>query len=112
LLPALLLAPTAARWWILAAARQPAARPGGLGSSFAAGLTSRSLALAAILPLLLLGVALWFDRRALLGGLLAGLVCLAVLRLARARIGGVTGDVYGAVVELTEIALLIGMVQP
>jgi cobalamin synthase len=34
-----------------------------------------------------------------------------VLRLARARIGGVTGDVYGAVVELAEIACLFGLTQ-
>ena len=36
LLPALLLAPPLARWWILVAARQPAARAGGRGSRFAA----------------------------------------------------------------------------
>jgi adenosylcobinamide-GDP ribazoletransferase len=111
LLLALLLAPTSARWWILVAARQPAARAGGLGSSFAAALTPLTLARAAMLPLLLLGGAVWLDWRSLLGVALGGLACFFVLRLARARIGGVTGDVYGAVVELAEIACLFGLTQ-
>lgn len=110
-LPGLLLAPVFARWWILLAAQQPAARPGGLGSSFAASLTPRSLALAGILPLLLLGGSLWFDHGVLAGAVLAALAVLGVLRLARARIGGVTGDVYGAVVELAEIAFLLGLAR-
>ena len=109
--PALLLAPVSARWWILLAARQPAARESGLGRGFAAALTPSALTRAAILPLLLTAAALWFDWRSLVGLLLSGLACLLVLRLARARIGGVTGDVYGAVVELTEIAFLIGLVH-
>jgi len=107
--PALLLAPVWARWFILVAARQPAARPGGLGDSFATALTPHMLAQAVMLPVLLLGGGLWFDRRSLLGLALAALACLLVLRLARARIGGVTGDVYGAVVELTELAFLISL---
>lgn len=108
---ALLLAPMWARWLILIAARQPAARSGGLGSSFAAALTPAALARAALLPALLLAPALWLQGRVALGLLLAVLACLGVLRLARARIGGVTGDVYGAVVELAEIAFLVGMAQ-
>jgi adenosylcobinamide-GDP ribazoletransferase len=110
--PALLLAPVWARWWILIAAGRPSARPDGLGSSFAAALTDRALALAAALPVVLLAVSVWFDARSLMGAALAALACFGVLRLAQARIGGVTGDVFGAVVELTEIAFLIGMARP
>jgi len=109
--PGLLLAPVWARWWILVAARRPAARPGGLGSSFAAALTPRQLATALALPLLLLGIAAWWDWRSLAAVALSGLTCLGVLRLAQARIGGVTGDVFGAVVELTEVALLLGLAR-
>jgi adenosylcobinamide-GDP ribazoletransferase len=111
-LPALLLAPTWARWWILVAARQPVARPGGLGGSFAAALTPRVLGLAGVLPALLLLPALWLDGRSLFAVLLPALASLGVLRLARSRIGGVTGDVYGAVVEVAEIACLIGLARP
>jgi adenosylcobinamide-GDP ribazoletransferase len=108
----LVLAPVWARWWILLAARRPAARAEGLGSSFAAALTPRLMAVALMLPLVLLGIAAWFDWRSPVGVMLSGLAFLGVLQLAQARIGGITGDVLGAVVELTEIALLVGMVRP
>lgn len=108
----LVLAPVWARWWILFAARRPTARADGLGSSFAAALTPRLLGGALVLPLVLLGIVAWFDWRSLVGVVLSGLACLGVLQLAQTRIGGITGDVLGAVVELTEIALLIGMVRP
>ncbi len=108
----IVLAPVWARWWILLAARRPSARTDGLGSSFAAALTPRRLGVARVLPLVLLGIAAWFDWRSLVGVVLSGLACLGMLQLAQARIGGITGDVLGAVVELTEVALLVGMVRP
>ncbi len=108
----LLLAPVWARWWILLAARWPPARADGLGSSFATALTPRLLGYAIALPLVLLGIAVPFDWRSLVAVVLSGLTCLGVLRLAQARIGGVTGDVFGAVVELAEVVLLMGMVRP
>lgn len=100
----LVLAPVVARWLILSAARQRLARPGGLASDFAAGLTARTLLLAALLPaaLTLLG-----GPRAWLAAALAGLLTLAVLRLAQARLQGVTGDVLGLVVELAELTVLL-----
>ncbi len=39
--------------------------------------------------------------------LLAGLAGLAMIRLARARIGGYTGDILGAIEQLGEIAVLL-----
>ena len=106
-LPALFLAPLWARWLNLWAAHQPPARKGGLGSAFAAGLTPRVLMVTALLPLLLTLAAAWFDWRSLLGVALAALATFGVVRLAQARIGGVTGAVFGAVVELSETALLV-----
>ncbi len=105
--PALLLAPLWARWLILWAARQPPARKDGLGSAFAAALTPRVLVVTALLPFLLTLVAAWFDWRSMLGVALAALATFGVVRLAQARIGGVTGDVFGAVVELSETAMLV-----
>ncbi|MEM8858318.1 MAG: adenosylcobinamide-GDP ribazoletransferase, partial [Chloroflexota bacterium] len=49
-----LLAPALARFLILPAAIQPQARPGGMGSDFAASVTNNIMGLAAILPLILL----------------------------------------------------------
>lgn len=103
---ALLLAPTWARWLLLMVARQPQARPGGLGATFAAGMTATTLIVALLAPLLLLvvGGALWLSLSALM---FAALVSLGVMRMAQARLGGVTGDVLGLTVELSEIAVLL-----
>ena len=109
---ALVLAPLWARWWILSTARRPPARTDGLGSSFSAALTPRLLGYALVLPLALLGIGAWFDWRSLVAVVFSGLACLGVLQLAQARIGGITGDVLGAVVELTEVAFLVGMARP
>jgi adenosylcobinamide-GDP ribazoletransferase len=105
---ALLLAPVWARWTLLLAARQPSAREGGMGASFAKGLTpgalgmAFALALAPSLALLLLG-----DWRAPIAILAAHGAALAAILLARARLGGVTGDVFGLVVEVSELAVLL-----
>ena len=104
-LPVLLLAPTWARWLLLWVARQPLARPGGLGADFAAGLTGRTLLGALILPLLLSllfpTLRLWAALALMLG------LTWAITRMAGARLGGVTGDVYGLAVELGELAFLL-----
>jgi len=104
-LPALLLGPTWARWLLLWVARQPAARSGGLGADFAAGLTSRTLLGALILPLLLCLVFPTIQMVAAITILFG--VTWGVISMAGARLGGVTGDVYGLVVELSELAVLL-----
>ena len=108
--PALLLAPVWARWLLLVAARLPQARPGGLGASFAASLRPRLLWFALATPLLLLLVVIG-PGGAFLPALLAVAsatgVAAGIMRLATARLGGVTGDVLGLVVEASEISLLL-----
>jgi adenosylcobinamide-GDP ribazoletransferase len=104
---ALVLAPVLARWFILIAARQPSARSGGMGDSFAASLTPKIFIIAAILPFLLVAVGGWRNGQTVLAALLALLVTFAILRLARTRLGGVTGDVFGLVVEMTELMVLL-----
>ena len=101
---ALTLAPVLARWLILPVGRQPLARPGGLGSEFSLGLRSRDVYLAALLPLLLALASGW---RGLLALLLAGLAAFGALRLALTRLDGITGDVLGLVVELSELMVLL-----
>lgn len=101
----LLLAPTWARWLLLWVARQPLARPSGLGADFAAGLSSRAQGWALLLPIALF---LSFPTlHAFLALAAASGVTGFVIRIAHARLGGVTGDVYGLVVELSELAILL-----
>jgi len=46
--------------------------------------------------------------QALAGGAAAPAVAWLVFRLARARLGGMTGDVYGLLVEMSELVILTG----
>jgi len=106
--PALLLglplAAAAGRWLLLPAGMQPQARPGGMGADFAAGLSPRVLLLGALPVLVLAGLAGW---RGLAGLTAACIAALAIFRLARSRLGGLTGDVFGLTVEAAEIAVLL-----
>ncbi len=91
LLPALLLA-------------APYARPGGLGEAMAQALPRQA---AAVLVLAVAAAALALGEwRAVLAG---GAVFVLLRRAALARLGGVTGDVLGAAVELGEMAVLVAL---
>ncbi len=100
----LLLAPVVGRWLLLLAARQPNARPGGLGADFALGLQPRTLWLAGAFTLLL---ALLGGVRGVVAIALTHLLAWLIFRAARARLGGVTGDVFGLTVELSELTVLL-----
>jgi len=103
---AILLAASLARWVILLAGTQPLARPGGMGADFTSGLNKSALAWGAVIPLVLTALP---GPQGLLALAITLLAALGLLRLARARIGGVTGDVFGLLVETTEIITLIAM---
>ncbi|MBN1438829.1 MAG: adenosylcobinamide-GDP ribazoletransferase [Anaerolineales bacterium] len=100
---ALILAASLGRWCILLAGVTRPARADGMGADLHAGLKKSTLILAAPIPL---AAAVWLGVPGLLA-LGAGLaVGLAVRRIARRNLGGVTGDVFGAVVETVETAAL------
>lgn len=100
----ILLAGTLARWCILPAGLLPLARPGGMGADFSSGLRRSSIYAGALLPL---GLAIVLGTRGVLS-LLAGTGAAAlVLWLAKSRIGGVTGDVFGMIVEVVETFVLL-----
>jgi adenosylcobinamide-GDP ribazoletransferase len=101
----LLVAPAVARFGaVLLLALFPYARGEGLGRAFRDHGKARDLAAAA---LLMLGSAAILGRRALVPGLAALLVALALGGLMRRKLGGLTGDVYGAAIELSELAFLL-----
>lgn len=96
---ALLLAPLYGRWWMLPLARGRSAREQGLGAALRAELGLKRFILPALLTVTVTVLAGW---TALLALALSGTVILLLYWLARARIGGVTGDVLGASCELAE----------
>lgn len=106
-LPFVVAAPAISRWTISAlAAWLPYARSeGGLGKAITherdtIGLVVATAvtALIAIGALRVVGLIVWAF---------AALTAVWIARIARRRIGGVTGDVFGASVELTETSVLL-----
>ena len=103
----ILLAASLARWFILPAALLPLARPSGMGADFAAGFRRSFILWGALIPLT---IAIILGVRGILS-IVTGLVASAfVLGLAKSRIGGVTGDVFGMVVEIVETVVLLTFV--
>jgi adenosylcobinamide-GDP ribazoletransferase len=105
----LVVVPVLARWaitWVMA--RYPLARAEGVSVFFRAGLGRVQLAVASATTVAVTLVVLNWPGLALWA--IAWLVASLVAALAMARINGLTGDVYGAVGEITETGLLIAAV--
>jgi adenosylcobinamide-GDP ribazoletransferase len=92
---------------LVSAGLAPYARPEGTGRILVASATPRDAGWAAVGLVALGGIAA--GRPGLLAGLMALGIASALTRLARARLGGITGDILGAVIELGELAVLIGL---
>ncbi len=101
---AILLAASLARWCILAAGLFPLARTSGMGADFASGLRRSSILWGAVIPLAL---ALSLGARGVLSALAGAGTAAAILWFAKSRIGGVTGDVFGMLVEVVETVVLL-----
>ena len=101
---AIILATVISRWFILPASLLPLARPSGMGADFAAGFRRSAILITAILPL---GLAFLLGIQGFFAVLAALMAAAAVLGLAYPRIGGVTGDVFGLLVEVTETVILL-----
>ncbi len=106
-LVAIPLAASTARGLLLWGARQPMARPGGLGAAFRPELGWMGWMISAVVPL---GLGVLCGWRGL-AALIIGCVCAAaIIRLARIRLGGLTGDVFGLIVESVEAVILLAFV--
>jgi adenosylcobinamide-GDP ribazoletransferase len=109
LLAVFLVTLPSARWSMVLALRVfPPARASGLGATFRQAVTPQALVVASALSLVI----------ALLGAHLAGLLiwsiitatALALGSWATRNLGGLTGDTYGAIAEIAEIAGLLAFV--
>jgi adenosylcobinamide-GDP ribazoletransferase len=106
-LPFVVAAPAISRWTISAlAAWLPYARmEGGLGQAVTHERDTVGLVVATGVTALIAIAALRVD--ALVVWAFAAVTAVWIARAARRRIGGVTGDVFGASVELTETSVLL-----
>jgi cobalamin 5'-phosphate synthase/cobalamin synthase len=107
-LPFLVAAPALSRWTIVAlSVWLPCARPEeSLGRSVSRESNRTGLVVATALTAVIAIAALRTD--ALLSSALAALSMVTLGRAVRRRIGGVTGDVFGASVEITETTVMVG----
>jgi adenosylcobinamide-GDP ribazoletransferase len=114
--PLLLLPPLLGRWVMVTVAyRFPYARPSGLGAFFRDGLGATQWLVASLLAALLFLLYVWLvDVRTLWLAVTPLLVVTLFARWTAGRLGGgLTGDLYGALCELTELGCLLtlAMVQ-
>ncbi|MFN8636682.1 MAG: adenosylcobinamide-GDP ribazoletransferase [Chloroflexota bacterium] len=106
--PALILAPCLGRWGIVLVTGAFAyARPSGMGRSFKDSIrwqhvmVASGIAIGGALAMAgLVGAALWLG---------VSLLVLAAGGWVSGRLGGLTGDVYGAVCELVETSVLVAL---
>lgn len=100
----LIFAACLSRWTILLMAKQPLARNEGMAADMAAGLEKRYIIAAGIIPMVLMAAGGW---KAVICTVLALITAIGIYTLARKRIGGVTGDVLGLTIEVSEIVILL-----
>lgn len=102
----LVVTPLLARWalvWLMA--RYPLARKEGMSVFFTAGLSGRRVTVASTATLL--ATVLLLGWQGLLLAVFTWLITWLLARFSMVRLGGLTGDVYGATAETVELALLI-----
>jgi adenosylcobinamide-GDP ribazoletransferase len=114
-LPVWLVAPPVVGRWamVLAAYSFPHARSAGLGVYFRKGLGQQQMIVASLITgVVMVLMGWWFNARLLLL-LFVPLVTIFLLgRWAANRLGGgLTGDVYGAMGEVTELACLAALIM-
>ncbi len=101
---AIFLAPVFARWAMVYASAFPLARKEGMAAMFTQGLMRREIFFATMtafvcaLPFGWLGAGAW---------LVAVIAATLIARFAMARLGGLTGDIYGLTCEGVEVSVLI-----
>lgn len=101
---AIFLAPVLARWAMVYAAAFPLARNEGMAALFAKGLTRREIMVATLIAFVFTVPFGWLGA---VGWGTAFVTATLVARFALARLGGLTGDIYGMVCECVEVSVLL-----
>jgi len=104
--PAVIMVLPISRWAMVFAVRQfPSARSGGLGAAFRQTVSPPRLLVAALFSLFiallmahLIGLVLWITGT---------LVAVLIAAWATHHLGGLTGDIYGTIAEVSEVTLLL-----
>jgi adenosylcobinamide-GDP ribazoletransferase len=104
----ILLAPILGRWTLVHAAAYPLARRDGMAVLVRAGLTRREILVATVFAAL---TAAAFGGLGFAAFFAAFVAATLIARFAIARLGGLTGDIYGMICESVEVmTLLVGTV--
>lgn len=112
LLGALIFAPVISRWlMVVGITAFPYARPEGLGKSFVKYSNKYSFFFASILLLAILAGGIYFFENMIGIILIAGLAWGVVVAFwLTKKLGGLTGDCYGAIAETSELFILFCLV--
>lgn len=106
LMPTLVLMPVVSRWaMVYAVFTHPYAKPSGLGTVFKQGASWRRFTIATVITL---AVAIILAR--LNGFVIMVAIWVIVVAMAaylKGKLGGLTGDTYGAINEVSEVLVLI-----
>ena len=115
---ALVLMPVVSRWaMVYAITAYPYARPSGLGQAFKHGATGMRFIIATIITVVVtLGVTYWANITYFYLATAAIMLCVWVVTFCLAawlkrKLGGLSGDSYGAVNEVAEVIVLIIIVM-
>jgi len=102
----LLLMPTLSRWAMVSVIFTfPYAKRSGMGFAFKQGATWQRLAVTTIIALIVAVVLLKLWGLALMAAL--WLISFGIASYFNSRLGGLTGDNYGAINELAEVLVLL-----
>jgi len=106
ILPALLLMTTLSRWTMVSMIFTfPYAKKSGMGLPFKQGATWQRLSIATVIALIVAVILLKLWGLALMAVL--WLIAFGIASYFRSRLGGLTGDNYGAINELSEVLVLL-----
>jgi len=106
ILPALLLMPTLSRWAMVSVIFTfPYAKSSGMGLAFKQGASWQRLTIATIIALIAAVALLKWWGLVLMAAL--GLIVFGISSYFHTRLGGLTGDNYGAINELAEVFVLL-----